>query len=61
MDKKAVVALHNGTLCGCKKERTLTLCDSIEDSEVAMLSEISQSEKDIQYDLTFMWNLMNKN
>ena len=44
MDKK-VVHLHNGVLCCCKKEGTLTFAIVWMDLEV-MLSKISQSEKD---------------
>ena len=30
MDKKTVVHLHNGILCGRKKEGVPTLCDSMD-------------------------------
>ena len=30
IDTKAVVHLLSGILCGCKKEGTLTLCDSMD-------------------------------
>ena len=29
VDKTAMVHLHNGTLCGCEKEKC-TLCDSVD-------------------------------
>ena len=44
--KQLLGHLHNGILLGCNKEENFTFCDSMDESEYIMLSEISQSEKD---------------
>ena len=41
--------LHNGILLIHKEEENFTLCDSVYDIENFMLSEMSQSEKDIYH------------
>ena len=43
-----------------KKKKILPFVTAWRDLENTMLSEISQSEKDVPCDLTHMWNLMNK-
>ena len=43
-----------------KKKEILPFATTWMDLEGIMLSEINQTEKDIPYDLTYMWNL-NKN
>ena len=55
--------LQNGILLSHKKEENFTLCDSMDgwmDLENIMFSEISQLEKEVPYNFTHMWNLMNK-
>ena len=60
MDQKPVVHLHDGILCSTKKEGASTLCDSMNELESTMLSEISQLVKDKDHDFTYKWNLINK-
>ena len=43
-----------------KKKKILPFATAWMDLEHIMLSEISQSEKDIAYAFTHMWNLINK-
>ena len=43
-----------------KKKETLPFVMAWMDLENIMLSEISQSERQVPYDFTHMWNLMNK-
>ena len=43
-----------------KKKKSLPFTTLWMDLGNIMLSEISQSEKEIPYDFTHMWNLMNK-
>ena len=60
--KIAVVHLHNGILCGHKKEGALTFCDSM-DGPGDYYAKWSKPvrERPIPYDLIYMWNLMKKN
>ena len=53
--------LHHGILLGCKKEENLALCDSM-DGPREHSAEGNQpvSKRQIPYDFTYMWNLMNK-
>ena len=55
------VHLHNGILLSCEKEVNLTLCDRMNGPEehFAKWSK-SVRERQAPYDLTHMWNLMNK-
>ena len=56
-----MVYLQNGiTMQELKKEGILTFYNSMDGTKDSTLSEISQSEKDKYYDLTYMCNLMNK-
>ena len=43
-----------------KKKKILPFATVWMELENIMLSEINHSEKDIPYDFTHMWNLMNK-
>ena len=45
VDKKVVVHLHNGILCGHKKNEILSFVMARIDREGIMLSEISQTER----------------
>ena len=58
--KKAVVHLHNGIVLGHKKG-TLTFCNS-RDRPGEYYAKWNKPlwERRIPYDLTYMWNLMNK-
>ena len=56
-----MVDLHDGILCSRKKEGTPTLCDSMDGSgeHYAKRNKLG-SERQIAYDLTFNWNLINR-
>ena len=54
-----MVYLHNGILCSRKKE-LLPFVTAWMELERIVLSEISQVVKEIPYDLTYKWNLINK-
>ena len=60
MDQKTVLHLHNGILHSRKKE-AYTLCDSMDGTgeHYAKWSKAG-SERQILYDLTYKWNLINK-
>ena len=61
MGKKAMVNLHNRILVSHKKEESLTFCDSMDGpGEHYSKSHESVKDKQIPYDFTHMWNLMNK-
>ena len=56
-----MVHLHNGILCSRKKEGTPILCDSMDGSgEHYAKWNKPDGEGQIPYDLTYMWNLINK-
>ena len=59
--KTAMAYLHNGILLDCKKERIFTFCDSMNGpgKHYAKWNKPVR-ERQIPYDLTYMWNLMNK-
>ena len=60
--KKPMVQLHNGILCSRKKEVAPTLCNSMDGTgeHYANWSKPG-SERQIPYDLTYKWNLINLN
>ena len=53
--------VHNGILLGSKKDRNLTLCNSIDGpgDHYAKWNK-PDSERQIPYDITYKWNLINK-
>ena len=61
MDQKTVVYSHNGILSNRKKEGAPTLPNSIDGTgeHYAKWSKWG-SERQIPYDLTYKWNLINK-
>ena len=59
MDKEDVVYIHSGILVGDEKELNLDIVTTWMELEGIMLSKISQSEGQISYDFTRMWNLRN--
>ena len=61
MDQKTMVRLHDGILHTRKKEGALTFHDSM-DGTGEHYTEWNKpgSERQIPYDLTYMWNLINK-
>ena len=60
MDKEDVAHIYNGILLSHKNNEILPFATVWIDLEGLMLSEISQTEKDILYVITYMWNLKNK-
>ena len=61
MDQKTVVHLHDGILHNRKKEESPTLCDSMDGSgEHYAKWNKPGGERQIPYDLTYKWNLINK-
>ena len=54
-----VVHLHDGILLNHKKE-ILSFVTAWVELKSIMLSDISQSERQVQYKFTCMWNVMNK-
>ena len=56
-----MVCLHNGILCSREKEGAYTLCDSMDGTgEHYASGKKPGCEVQIPYDLTYIWNLMNK-
>ena len=60
-DQKAMVHLHNGILCSRKKEGALTLHDNMNGTGKYYAKWSKPGcERQIPYDLTYKWNLINK-
>ena len=60
VDKTTIGCLHNGILLGCKKEK-FTLCNSMDGpGEYYAKWNKPVRERQIPYDFTHMWNLVNK-
>ena len=57
MDKGDVVHIYNGILFSHKKNKTISLTATQVDPEIVILNEVSQTEKDKSYNITYMWNL----
>ena len=51
------VAIHSGILLSHKKKEILPSAATWIDLESIKLSETSQRERQILYDITYMWNL----
>ena len=61
VDQKTMVHLHNGIRCSRKKEGAPTLCNSMDGSgEYGAKWNKPGGERQIPYDLTYMWNLINE-
>ena len=54
MDKEDVVSVYSGILLSHKKDKNNALWRQL---EILILSEISQKECQVVYDITYMWNL----
>ena len=61
VDKTTMGHLHNGILLGCKEEENFILCNSM-DGRGEHYAEWNKPvrERQMPYDFTHMWNLMNK-
>ena len=61
MDEKTVLHLYNGILWSRKREGAPTLCDNMDGTgEHYAKRNKPGGERQIPYDLTYKWNLMNK-
>ena len=56
MDKEDVVHMYNGILPSHKKEWNNAICSNMDGSRDDH-TKWSQKEKDIPYDIIYMWNL----
>ena len=57
MNKENMVHIHNGILLSHKKNKTMPFLATWMELDTLILSEVSQKEKDIPYDITYIWNL----
>ena len=61
VDKKAVIHLHNGILLGHKQEGNFILCSRMDGTgEHYPKWNKPVRERQVPYDFTYMWNLVNK-
>ena len=61
IDKENVVHIYNAILVSCKKEQHNAICNNMDDLEFVILSEVkSDTERQILYDVAYMWNLKKK-
>ena len=60
MDKEDVVYVQDGILCIRKKNEILPFETIWMDLDGIMLNEMSDSERQILYDIIYMWNVKNK-
>ena len=57
MDQEDVVHIYNGILLSHKKEENNAICSNLVELEIIVLSEMSLRERQIPYDITYMYNL----
>ena len=57
MDKENVVHTYNGILLSYKKNEMTSCAATWMDLEIFILNEVSQKERQIPYNITYMWNL----
>lgn len=61
MDKENVVYIHSGILFSYKKERNSAICDNmVEPGGHYAKSSKPDTERQMLYHLTYMWNLKNR-
>ena len=56
MDKEVVVHIHNGILLSYKKEHILVSSNEVDEPRT-YYTELSESEKQLSYTNTYIWNL----
>ena len=54
-----MVHRYNRILLKYKKERVMPFAAPWMDLEIIILSEVSQTERQISYDINYIWNLKN--
>ena len=59
MNKKNVVYIYSGILLSHKKHEILPFPTTWIDLESILLNKMSDRERQILYDITYMWNLKN--
>ena len=57
MYKEDVVHISKGILLGHKKNEIMPFAAAWMDLEIVILSEVNQTEKEIPYNTTYVWNL----
>ena len=57
MDKEDVARIYNGILLTHKKNKIMPFAATCMGLEIIMVSEVSQTERQIPYDTIYMWNL----
>ena len=57
MDKEDAVHIHNGVLLSHKKNEIVPSAATWMQLEIIILSKVSQRERLLPYDITYMWNL----
>ena len=55
--KKIICNIYNGKLPSHKKNETMSFAATWIDLEIIILSETSQTERQILHEITYMWNL----
>ena len=48
---------HTGILLSIKKSKIMPFAATWMDLEIVKLSEVSQTEKEVSYDIAYIWNL----
>ena len=52
-----MVDMYNGILLCHKKEWNSAFCSNVYQLENIMLNKVNQTEKELLYDITYIWNL----
>ena len=60
MDKEDVVHIYNGILPGIKRNKIVSFAAIWMGLEIIILSEVSQTKRQISYDIAYMHNLKKK-